>query len=61
MFDLNADEKPVGKCKKCGIDLYCKKDECKRIDCPICGPLRHKDINFYLYPQDNSGLFTQDK
>jgi len=52
MFDPKEDEKPIGKCKKCGIDLYFKKGEWKSPKCPNCGPITHKDINHYLYPQN---------
>lgn len=60
MFDPNIDEKPVGKCRKCGIDLYRQKDKRKLTECPNCGPLAYKDINHYLYPQNAFDQFTQD-
>ena len=62
MFDPNRHEKPVGKCRKCGIDLYFKEGENKIKECPNCGPITSKDINHYMYPSDLEKIywFTKD-
>jgi predicted RNA-binding Zn-ribbon protein involved in translation (DUF1610 family) len=57
MFDPNAYKKPIGKCRKCGIDLYLKKEEKKITKCPNCGPITSKDINHYIYPSNLEEIY----
>lgn len=60
MVDFERDKKPVGKCRKCGIDVYHKRGE-KIVQCPNCGPLKTKDINHYMYPSTFNFPYTNDK
>lgn len=50
MFDPEAHKKPIGKCRKCGIDLYLQENEKRIKECPNCGCITSKDINHYVYP-----------